>query len=183
MAKATRHAITLWTWQGQNHSLTEGRVDPRLSDWWEIPSIRQAYLRLFRLVRTCQLIWCWTDIGDVRADGYRDKRVWELNVPVDRVLCYVDDVIWGAIRKEQVALPKVDRDAIHQQALQRNPADMGQAYRECEAEYRASLLVGDPWSRLMREQPCEGRSALLKHPIPEAWVVRREEYPFAQVLA
>lgn len=120
--------LRLWTLQGKCHSLTQGRVDPRRSEYLNsahisgTTSIRPAYELVWERLNTDQIIWCHVEdprLGGAQGDGV----MWELRVPramepEGPVLAVVRPTTWESLirvgplaYREPAIYPETDVDA------------------------------------------------------------------------
>jgi hypothetical protein len=87
--------MRLWTWQGKDILLTEGRLDYKQSEWYQndvdFPNIKSAYKRLFKILDTDQIHWCYADAEEAgeAAKLWKNRKKWEIEVPESdvRVVC------------------------------------------------------------------------------------------------
>jgi hypothetical protein len=171
--------MRLWTWQGIGHSLVTGTIDHARSQYADTqPGIVEKYARLVETVGTDQLIWCYTDRDDrVRIDGDTDVE-WELRVPDDAILGFVDTYVWNRLLGIPCGLPDCARQEIRRKAIDLAPcsaAGREQARARLAQEFWDS--VPGSWDSLLVEEPDEsvaGVQVLVRHPVPREWVVRPE---------
>ncbi len=166
--------MKLWTWHGTDFSLTCGRVDHSLSQYYNcMPSIPPAYAELARRVGTDQIIWCYARPD---PDEYEDlKQIkWVLDVSDDRILAIISSPIWERIICTK-ALPPALREKWKCEAFQ-GKHDDSEAYIEEKSEeyFSQPPPEGGWWTDLfISDIGAEGARVLLKHPIPDSWVVHR----------
>ncbi|MEN6576030.1 MAG: hypothetical protein ABFD90_06790 [Phycisphaerales bacterium] len=101
--------------------------------------------------------------------------MWELEVPESSVLTYVDDVVWNRILRIRVPLTARYTKAIREKANEKFPGNP-QARRRYEKELETEFWDDDPpedalWSQLRLDEPVDGSSALIKHPIRKEWII------------
>lgn len=134
--------MRLWTWHRPEFPLIEGRVDISRSEYADNPRIMAAYKEVADRIGTDQIIWCYT-VPDQRIQLPCHTHVeWVLDVPRDKILCFVDEIIWGVIRGEQVALPD-ERRRWRNEAIARSPDDPG-AWRHYEEQQKARFFASLP---------------------------------------
>ena len=164
--------MQLWTWHEPDFSLTSGRLDHSRSQYYKIvDGAPDAYAELAQRLSTDQIIWCY-----VRRDDYHDlpklTRVeWALDVPDTEILAITDAYIWNKILRIHT-YPR----SLYFEWLEYAPTDGAARVEFIEhkiEEYHAQLPPdGGWWSQLfITDTMPEGATVLLKHPIPEAWVV------------
>jgi hypothetical protein len=169
--------MQLCTWQGPRHSLTSGHVDLSRSEYYNtVANVPAAYAELRKRLGTDQLIWCYTRPEDhIKSEG--DTRVpWVLDVPDDRIGRFTDDRVSNMILGIIIRRPR----SLYNEWLNSIPVGQGIEYvRRKEAEYHARPAPNGDWWSVLFIDPTELRlddkdqlsSALLMHPIPEAWVL------------
>jgi len=175
--------MRLWTWQEPEQCLTCGCVDLEQSEYCrDDPAIRDAYAELAKVVGTDQLIWCYVRDGEYSIFDCDTRLRWTLEVPDDGILRFTDDHIWNRILGKKIRIPR----AINcQWEIDCPPgeADRAAYLNRREDEYYAQTPPGGSWwpqlfidkSALRLDDKEQLSSALLRHPIPQPWVVRRPQ--------
>jgi len=114
--------VSLWTWQGAEHSLTTGKIDQSKSDYYcdeQLPGIRDAYRLLFEQLKTDQVIWCYTRENQHPVFSYRRDVEWHLRVPSSCLLGKISSSVWNRLVEKPVSsfsagslfLPDITHDA------------------------------------------------------------------------
>lgn len=176
--------IKLWSWhEPELFSLTEGRVDWGQSAYFNdetIPKVKQAYAELKRLLGTDQVIWCLTN--DVHHDYKGAPKVgWVLSVPEEKIFRILDTYAW-----EKLLGTKSYPHSLKQKWEEELPDHVKQGSKEYEdriqqkldlylsnetrQEILDRLFIETPYAKAMKEY--ESITVLLKHPIPESWVLQ-----------
>lgn len=164
--------MQLWTFHGSGFSLNSGAIDVRRSPYFvTYPNIRAAYEELGRRLglNSYEIIWC-----HVRRDwnplGYADCNEYELEVPPDKFLSIVDAFTWNKILGIKDAFP---RSLYHKWRNEAPPERFGDYIDQKRKEYNEQAPpAGGWWSQLfIADLNAEGATVLLKHPIPEAWII------------
>jgi hypothetical protein len=166
--------MRLWTWQGRGHSLVVGGVDHARSQYADSqPGIGEAYARLAEMVGSEQLIWCYADRSEhLCVDGDTHVR-WELLVPDDAILAFVDTYVWNKLLGIRCGLPERARLEHLRRATKCSSTTQEQARRRLEHEFWDA--VPGSWDSLLvggREESIAGVQVLVRHPVPREWVVR-----------
>ena len=167
----------LWTFQGVEHSLTEGRIDLSRSPYREsVTGYEDAVRELARMVEPSgQFIWClareveWND--SLPFDKYT------LDVPPTDFLAVLDDPVW-----ERILGTNSVPDSLHDRWQSEWDWDTHKVGRSEHREMkRREYLASSPpkevlWQELQIEVPTSESTVLLKHPIPAKWIISRERY-------
>lgn len=150
--------MRLWTWQGRGHLLTDGIVDHSKGRYWDTEKgIQEAYAKLSQRIGTDQWVWCFTRREDYINAGGQSEVEWELEVPCDRVLAFVDDLVWNKILGIRCALPDHVRRTLAQS----------------KDEFWDSIPRS--WDKLLVCGPGQSHgsvTALIPHPVERSWVIR-----------
>lgn len=163
--------MQLWTYQSQDFSLTEGRVDPKRSEFAK--DHPDAYRKLYDLLGTDQIIWCSTTNDEKRLWLHRHE--WELDVPESAFFRIVDCMVWnGILGKDMVQPPKAIDDELRDRAFSMFTCDVDQREKWYAEQVHAMLHpAGDPWDSLFIDAPREHKAnVLLRHLIDPQWVRR-----------
>jgi hypothetical protein len=147
----------LWTAHAPDFSLTEGKIVHAKSHFYTNANgltrgIKDAYHKLWQKIGRPdgQIIWCYTVCKFPRDVS---KVVWCLEVPEEAILFRIDDIAWNKIiRQPLIRLP-----------------------RGRENEWNRRPRTGDWWDELLIDDNASDylRSALILHPIPEAWIEKK----------
>jgi hypothetical protein len=167
--------MKLWSWHTTDFSLTSGHVDHCRSKYYrKVPEIPSAYVQLFRLVGTCQIIWCYGGRNGYQQLEGDTRVVWELDVPDDRVLAIIDNWVWERIIDSNVCPPDL-REQWEYEAVQGNH-DLDAYVEAKKHEYLSKPAPqGSWWTALFIQAINDDATVLLKHPIPDSWVLRSGE--------
>jgi hypothetical protein len=95
-------SIRLWTWHKRDFCLVSDRVDHSRSAYYnydKLPGIRVAYKLLADRLRTDQFIWCYHLRDEHHVSNYvaENEIEWELEIPKDKVLAFIDGKAWDNI--------------------------------------------------------------------------------------
>jgi hypothetical protein len=139
-------------------SLTDGIVVHSTSDHYtSATGVKDAYHKLWTKIGQPdgQVVWCYTVDDYIPRTGIV-RVLWCLDVPDDRILCFLDDVAWNKIiGQKQVALP-----------------------RRLQNEWDRQPRTGDWWDELFvsDNMPELLRTALIRHPVPKHCVTKRLDW-------
>jgi len=163
--------MKLWTFHTPDFSLTSGSIDlDRSFDVSYVTGLREAYEELARHLglERYEILWCHNR-EDFNRAGYRDRVEYKLDVPDDQFLCIVDSYIWNKI----IGLDAYPTPLYFKWREEAAPNAIGDYIEKKLAEYHSQPPPpGGWWSRLVIEDlDAEGACVLLRHPIPEAWIV------------
>jgi hypothetical protein len=180
--------IRLWSFhEDGDFSLTEGRVEIARSRYYRSsPDIADAYHRLWEIVRTDQLVWCYTKREDFKPTSVR-KWEWALKVPRSAILRFIDGSVWNRIIRVNGFHPprhlyfQWKREALAQ--FPHDPPARDVLIQSKHDEYwNEPAPEGGWWSRLFVEGPGDGSiDALLRHPVNPGWVANVTEVVLASV--
>lgn len=170
-------AVRLWTWHKPDFSLTSDRVDWSRSDYYNdesLPEVRKAYARLAEQLGTDQIIWCVTRREDHIVLPSDECCEWEIEVPSDNILRFVNAIVWNRIIGRNNVYPNYGREWRHRAAIQApgDEARQCEIVKQCEMAFDASLPPS-LWSALFVNCPGVDVNALLTCPIEPKWVVAR----------
>jgi hypothetical protein len=165
--------MRLWTFQSNDFSLTSGEIDVTRSPYYEsVPNLVQAYDGLAKWLGLpkYEVVWCHVR-DDFTLEHWEGYKLWELEVSDDQILAIVDSFIWCRII-DKPSIPSSlraqwRRDAPHDHT-RGNYLD-----RKSTEYYAQSPPAGGWWSQLSSDVSAEAPSALLKHPIPEDWIINK----------
>jgi hypothetical protein len=166
--------MKLWTWHGPDFSLTSGRVDHSRSSYYtdeNLPKIPCAYAELARRLGTDQIIWCYVSPNEYIKTSNDTRVEWVLEVPDDKLFSIIDSFIWNRII-DRKTYPDSLREKWAYEAIE---TDDYNAYLERNRQKYDSQTPpkGGWWEALfITDINTEGATVLLKHPIPDIWIVR-----------
>ncbi len=173
--------MKLWTWQGRDFKLTSGCVDYLKSPYCKThPELIPAYQELSQFLGTDQIIWCCVREDEFVPDKDRPVR-WELDVPDNEFgkgefpkIC--NSFIWAKmVGWNELPIPR-ELYAQWKGSAPLSDPDRTRFIEQKVQEYREEPPPEGGWiSQLfISDATCEGANVLLKHPIPESWIVRSE---------
>ena len=173
--------MKLWTIHDTyDFKLSEGHVDHSKSDYYNnTPGVKEAYHQLWPLIRMPdgQIIWCYTRKKDICKTG-TPKIMWTLEVPEDSVITYIDDIMWNCILGIRVCLTLSYRRPIRAKVEKEFPNDPCNQ-KILEKEFVKKFWENKPpaeelWEKLLLDKAVDGFPALIKHPIPDDWIIKSE---------
>lgn len=173
--------MELWTIHDTyDFKLSEGHVDHSKSDYYNNTlGVKKAYPQLWSLIGIPdgQIIWCYTRKEDICITGIPIIR-YTLEVPEDSVITYIDDIMWNCILGIQVRLTPSYRRPIRAEAGNKFPNDPYKR-KDFEEELENKFWENKPpaeelWDNLLLDKAVDGSPALLKHPIPDDWIIECE---------
>ena len=163
--------MRLWTYQGVEHSLTDGQVDlSRLPYSETVRGYDELRKRLANLVGcpSGQFIWCLTRDSVWGESEPLEK--YTLDVPQSDFLAVIDGPVWERIL-ETGSVP----DSLIERY--RNEWKVGDVLELKIAEYHAQQPpTSSWWDSLLLDQPDAESTVLLKHPVPAEWIISRKRY-------
>jgi hypothetical protein len=172
--------MQLWSWQGRDFSLLEGRVEFTKSPYVEtVPGLLEAYQRVWKHVGRDQIVWCWTR-PDEHIDVDTTEVKWSLEVPESEILTLIDDFVWSRILYGDRV-----QDCHPPRRLQREWWDRALEVYPDDSESRTNFLKkqhqdywnqeppsGDWWNHVfVNDTNRDSTSAIIPHPIKREWVV------------
>jgi hypothetical protein len=166
--------IRLRTWQGPEHSIIAGSVDKTKSEWWENPEIRSAYEQLFFRVGTDQFLWCSCGGFD---KPWRGRVPWDLLVPRECIIKFVDARMWNVIIGRTFAIPEqlwLQWNRESRKSVGTDESRRNEWLKQRESEYIECHSVADPWSHLFIDYDLnlgDCLSALVAHPVQADWII------------
>jgi hypothetical protein len=169
--------MKLWTIHTSDFKLSEGLVDHSKSDYYNnTPGVKEAYHRLWPLieVQDGQIVWCYTRRQDVPKTG-TPKILWSLEMPKSSVIRYIDDIMWNCILGIKVCLTPTYKRNIKAKAATMSPNDPRRRRifeRQLEKEFWENKPpVKELWNNLLLDKAVDGSPALIKHPVPDDWII------------
>jgi hypothetical protein len=175
--------MKLWTWQGRGFDIADPclKIEHDKSPYYndpDTPSVKGAYCGLSKRLGANQFIWCYTRESDHFRSPADCTAKWELDVPQDRILGFIDDLAWNRILGIGGVYPT---GPLHKEARRRtreDPSQCGQVKAEMELEIDARYANKDLWSMLFVPPPVEDTwdkacSALVPFPVEAGWVKGR----------
>lgn len=174
--------IKLWHIHKTNgFKLSEGHVDHSKSEYCNDDKlgIKEAYHKLWDIIKVPdgQILWCST-LNNIPKTSI-PRFVSTLEVPECYLIKYIDDIKWNQILGNPVPLTLRYSRPIKAKANDKFPNDP-QKRRTFENELEDEFWENKPpeeelWKNLFLDKPDEdGSSALIKHPIPEEWIIESE---------
>lgn len=167
--------MKLWSYHGAGFSLTSGVLDSSLSSYAYIPTLRACYEELARRLRLPQyeIVWCHVRLGSDFPTYYSGRMQWELEVAEREFLAILDSCVWdrilGTLRGAPISLLRKWR-----REASKLPHGHSDYVKEKIMQYENQPPpLGDWWSSLFCDLTAEGATVLLRHPIPESWVVSK----------
>lgn len=164
--------MKLWTWHEPEFSLVAGRVALSRSTYYAtVASAPEAYAKLARRLGTDQIIWCYPRPGEYHVRPQCTRVEWALDVPDHEILAITDAYIWNKILKLRTY-----PESLRHKWLDDAPID--EAARDAYLALKIAAYHSEPepdggwWARLFTSDGmAEGAQVLLRHPIPQSWVV------------
>jgi hypothetical protein len=152
-------------------------VDRAKSEYGEMPAIADAYKKIWSHLQTDQIVWCYTQRKFPLTGETKEKTEWEIEVPLENVLSFIDGFVWAHIVKEGQRLrpPQLLYHHWIKQSIQLHPYDAA-ARRifmdKMQADYDSQSPPTDGWwSRLfVPYSDTEGIDAIIAHPVKREWI-------------
>ena len=171
--------MKLWTIHDTyDFKLSEGHVDHSKSHYYNnTHGVKEAYRELWSLIKfpDGQIIWCYIRKGEIPITG-TPKIMWTLEVPENSVIVYIDDIMWNRILGIRCRLTLSYRRNIRAEAEKKFPNDPCKQRileKELEKEFWESKLPTEElWKKLLLDKAVDGSPALIKHPIPDKWIIK-----------
>ena len=179
--------LKLWTIHDTNDDtndfkLSEGRVDHSKSYYYnKTRDIKKAYHQLWPLIKVPdgQIIWCYTREKDC-AKTSTPKIRWALKVPECSIITYIDEIMWNCILDIRVSLNSSYKRDIKAKANDEFPNDGNKRYaleKKLEKEFWENKPpVEELWEKLLLDKAVDGSQALIKHPIPDDWIIEKKPF-------
>ncbi len=173
--------MKLWTIHDTyDFKLSEGHVDHSKSDYYNNTlGVKEAYPQLWSLIGIPdgQIIWCYTRKEDICITS-EPIIMYTLEVPEDSVITYIDDIMWNCILGKRPRLTLSYRRPIEAEAGKKFPKDPYKR-RNLEKElvnefWENKPPAGELWEKLRLDKAVDSSSALIKHPIPDDWIIKSE---------
>lgn len=178
--------MKLWTIHDTyDFKLSEGHVDHSKSDYYNNTlGVKEAYHKLWTLIKVPdgQIIWCYTRKEDIIKTG-SPTIMWSLEVPEYSVITYIDDIMWNRILGIQCCLTPSYKCNIRAEAENKFPNDPCKQ-RILEKELEKEFWENKPpaeelWGKLLLDNAVDSLSALIKHPIPDDWIIKNETIQYS----
>ncbi len=184
--------MTLWTWQADEVNPIVADIDPRRpgSYYDTNPPFRPAFERLWEMLRTDQLLWCFIDEAEAKQAHWSGRRLWSLDVPENSIVAIIDPGVWEFILESKAVPPhyRMVCTVWAQEAIRRgiDIADHEdqklREYHETPAprgDWWLSLFLGSPddrgWSSKWVNNAVGGEiitnEILLRRPVPKSWMI------------
>lgn len=127
-----------------------------------------------------QVIWCLTSRDDVVKTGVH-LVLWDLEVPDSEIIAFIDDIAWIRIIGEKCCLPRKTWLQWRQRAIEQygSETDKVDAYVDARRrEFRNQKPPKGDWWKSLLLSSSEGASvsAIIRHPVPQSWVVEKREW-------
>ena len=170
--------MRLWTWQKPGFPLCSGRVDHERSEYVQtVPGVREAYQRLSNHLGTDQFVWCYTKPDQRIVLPVHTEVEWILEIPSDNILAFIDDIVWNRILGIECGLPRYLELQWKRASMECFPDDSEARTKYVKSQRKQfwgqTPPLGDWLTELfVKEQSCEFVSAIVPHPVREAWVVQ-----------
>jgi len=122
-----------------------------------------------------QIVWCFTCKHEIKPEV--SKVLWELEVPEQEIVRFVDDIVWNRILGIKCWLPSSLRRTFRSKALEKFPYSADER-KNCvkeqeEAFWSQDAPTGSWWDSLfVHQKSCKGVSAIVRHPLRHEWVVQ-----------
>jgi len=170
-------AIRLWTLQVPGFDLTSGRIDHAKSEYYRsLPGAKKAYHELWERLESPdgQIVWCYTDNGNIAKTGIA-MTMWELRLPRNRVICFLDSLVWNRILRRQCAVGTAMRRQWIREAIKNCPATSREYVEQREKEFwEQQPKTGSWWDELFVQSVGECVDAIIPHPVPDRYVQSRK---------
>jgi hypothetical protein len=165
--------ITLWTLHSPDFDIRTGRVDHNKSEYYlNTPGVKEAYHELWRRLNTPegQIIWCYTTNDEIVKTGI-EEILWELQIPRENVICFIDDLVWNRILGIRCDVGKTLRRKLRDEAINKCPGNSSSCFDKLLDDFwNQKPKTGSWWDELFIQTPGENRSALIYHPVQEKYV-------------
>ena len=168
--------MELRSWQTPDFDLTSGKVDHSKSYYYkETPGYSRACLKLWELLGTNQIIWCFTDKDEHRYLGVGANVEWVIDVPRSDIKL-IDTCIWEKIIGSNYVPHELELQW-RSEARKQSPYDKDRRKvieDQKRAEYLAPVPEDELWSQLflsIDDVSDKKTTAIILHPIQKGWVV------------
>ena len=149
--------MRLWTWHKPYFLLVEGKIDHAKSEYYNmVNGVPEAYKRLHQMIGTGQVIWCFIQREDHIAVPSAPEIEWELEVPEDYILGFVDTIMWNKILGIRCSLPSTIGHQWFDEARKREPSDANkrrQIEQQLKDKFWANVQPGVSWENLFLSNP------------------------------
>lgn len=170
----TNEYINLWSIHTPDFSITEGRVDHSKSNYFQnTQGVKEAYKKLWKRINIPdgQIIWCYLDKTEIPITG-TEKTLWEICLPISKVIKYVDDIVWNRILGIKCRVPSCLFFQWRQEGIGKFPHNPTLAHdyeRKCRDDYWTQKPKGNSWWDELFVEMDKGLSmnALIRHPVQE----------------
>jgi len=168
--------ITLWTVHSPDFDIRAGKVDHSKSEYYlNTPGVKEVYHELWRRLNTPkgQIIWCYTEYSDIAKTGIK-KVMWELQIPLENVVCFIDDLVWNRILGIRCNVGRTLRRKWQNEAIEKCPSDSHFYFKKCEEDFwNRKPKTGSWWDELFIQDTGENASAIICHSIPEKFIKKQ----------
>lgn len=165
--------MRMWTWQGRTFNITEDEVNLQYSDFYNnnnLPGIKPAYDNLLKILIKPP-IWCYVEKNEVPKKQNKCK-LWELEVPEDKVIFFVSGCVWNKIiGQKRFAPPKWLQHEWWKEGIQKSPDKLREFIKKKQQDYWKPEPQDLLWERIFSKRFTREYSwALLPCPIEKTWV-------------
>ncbi len=165
--------VTLWTIHPPDFDLTSGRVDHSKSEYYlTVSGVKEAYQELWRRLNTPegQIIWCYAKNDDIVKTG-EEKIMWELQIPREKVICFLDSLVWNRILGIRCAVGNTMRRQWIKEAIENDPRNSRAYLKRREDDFwNQKPKTGSWWDELFVHNTGELADAIIHHPVPNNFV-------------
>jgi hypothetical protein len=174
--------INLWTIQHPEFDITSGIVEHEKSEYYlPLSGVKEAYHELWQRLNIPegQILWCYTTKDDIVKTG-EEKILWELQIPREKVICFLDDLVWNRILG---TIQDISLRSMHNQWFEEwkkvpnNPITWEDYIERCEEEFRAQKpKTGSWWDELFVQHIGEYTCAIIHHPVEDNFVKGKHKW-------
>ena len=168
--------IDLWTIHSPKFDIRTGRVDHNKSDYYPDDSgVKEAYQELWKRLNIPdgQIIWCYTKNDSMVKPGTKKIR-WQLKIPHEKVICFIDSLVWNRILGKECYVGKTLSRKWKKEAFKNNPEDTASYTKKfCKEFWNQKPKTGSWWDELFVDNSGECVDALIHHPVPKEFVNKK----------
>lgn len=165
--------VTLWTIHSPDFDLTSGRVDHSKSEYYlSVSGVKEAYHELWRRLNTPegQIIWCYTKNDDIAKTG-EEKIMWELQIALEKVICFLDSLVWNRILGIKCSVGSTLHRQWIKEAIEKCPEDSHSYVDRCYEDFwNQKPKTGSWWDELFVHNTGDCVDAIIHHPVPDKFV-------------
>lgn len=167
--------MRLWTWQKEGFDIRDENTPVKSFKYTEYINTNQLdpqlfkrqYAKLIKIIETSQFHWYYTDEIEAKTFQSPGTVLWEVNVPVEKILRKVCKIAWSNLLNRPTCPDRLFDDWKRIDIIQ------FEKFKQDFYDFWNRKSEEELWEMLFLETCVDGcTTILLNHPLDDSWIVK-----------